>query len=60
LIKQAAEFKDLGVSVQKELPANLVERANLELSSAIAELAEVEATVLIASSDSIRPNGSHQ
>lgn len=31
LIKQAAEFKDLGVSVQKELPADLVERANLEL-----------------------------
>ena len=60
LIKQAAEFKDLGVSVQKELPADLVERANLELSSAVAELAEVEATVLIASSDSIRPNGSHQ
>lgn len=60
LIKQAAEFKDLGVSVQKELPANLVERANLELSSAIAELAEVETTVLIASSDSTRPNGSHQ
>ena len=60
LIKQAAEFKDLGVSVQKELPADLVERANLELSSAVAELAEVEATLLIASSDSIRPNGSHQ
>ena len=60
LIKQAAEFKDLGVSVQKELPADLVERANLELSSAVAELAEVETTVLIASSDSIRPNGSHQ
>lgn len=50
LIKQAAEFKDLGVSVQKELPADLVERANLELSSAVAELAEIEATVLIASS----------
>ncbi|UTW12057.1 DNA recombination protein RmuC [Marinobacterium rhizophilum] len=31
LIKQAAEFKDLGVSVQKELPADLVERASLEL-----------------------------
>ncbi|URM27124.1 DNA recombination protein RmuC [Pseudomonas frederiksbergensis] len=50
LIKQAAEFKDLGVSVQKELPVDLVERANLELSSAVAELAEIEATVLIASS----------
>lgn len=48
LIKQAAEFKDLGVSVQKELPADLVERANLELSSAVAE--EIEATVLMASS----------
>jgi len=31
LIKQAAEFKDLGVSVQKELPAALVDRAKLEL-----------------------------
>ena len=32
LIKQAAEFKDLGVSVTKELPAEMVERANLELN----------------------------
>ncbi len=31
LIKQAAEFKDLGVSVQKELPEELVEKAVLEL-----------------------------
>ncbi len=31
LIKQAAEFKELGVSVQKELPPDLVEQANLEL-----------------------------
>lgn len=31
LIKQAAEFKDLGVMVQKELPNDLVERAKLEL-----------------------------
>ena len=31
LIKQAAEFKDLGVSVTKELPAEMVDRANLEL-----------------------------
>ena len=31
LIKQASEFKELGVSVQKELPADLVERAGLEL-----------------------------
>ncbi|MFT6916313.1 MAG: DNA recombination protein RmuC [Motiliproteus sp.] len=34
LIKQASEFKELGVAVQKELPAELVERANLELSGA--------------------------
>jgi DNA recombination protein RmuC len=33
LIKQAAEFKDLGVSVQKELPEAVVEKANLELGS---------------------------
>ena len=31
LIKQAAEFKDLGVSVQAELPAELIEKADLEL-----------------------------
>jgi DNA recombination protein RmuC len=31
LIKQAAEFKELGVSVQKELPNESVERAQLEL-----------------------------
>jgi len=31
LIKQAAEFKELGVAVQKELPPELVERAQLEL-----------------------------
>lgn len=31
LIKQAAEFKDLGVSVQKELPDELVELAHLEV-----------------------------
>ncbi|ACQ92939.1 protein of unknown function DUF195 [Tolumonas auensis DSM 9187] len=31
LIKQAAEFKDLGVSVQKELPDELVELAQLEV-----------------------------
>ncbi|MBK5519205.1 DNA recombination protein RmuC [Pseudomonas sp. TH10] len=35
LIKQASEFKELGVSVQKELPAELLERANLELESSI-------------------------
>lgn len=33
LIKQAAEFKDLGVAVQKELPQELVERARLELET---------------------------
>lgn len=31
LIKQASEFKELGVSVTKELPAELVEKAALEL-----------------------------
>ena len=31
LIKQASEFKDLGVAVQKELPTELVSKANLEL-----------------------------
>ena len=31
LIKQASEFKELGVSVQKELPAESVEKAQLEL-----------------------------
>lgn len=31
LIKQAADFKDLGVSVQKELPSELVELAQLEV-----------------------------
>lgn len=33
LIKQAAEFKELGVSVQKELPADLVDKARLELDT---------------------------
>jgi DNA recombination protein RmuC len=37
LIKQASEFKDLGVSVQKELPAELVERACLELGEDLRE-----------------------
>ncbi|MBZ0329041.1 DNA recombination protein RmuC [Halomonas sp. ANAO-440] len=32
LIKQTAEFQELGVAVKKELPAELVERARLELS----------------------------
>lgn len=31
LIKQAAEFKDLGVAVQKELPQELIDKAELEL-----------------------------
>ncbi|WP_449431079.1 DNA recombination protein RmuC [Pseudomonas putida] len=51
LIKQAAEFKDLGVSVQKELPAELLERANLELESAITgAIGEEGAAPLVASS----------
>ncbi|SEB05566.1 DNA recombination protein RmuC [Marinobacterium iners DSM 11526] len=33
LIKQAAEFKELGVSVQKELPTELVDKAKLELDT---------------------------
>lgn len=37
LIKQAAEFKDLGVMVQKELPQDLVERAQLELIQDVAK-----------------------
>ncbi|MCL7744262.1 DNA recombination protein RmuC [Guyparkeria hydrothermalis] len=32
LIKQASEFKQLGVSVKDELPAHLVQKAELELS----------------------------
>ena len=35
LTKQAAEFKDLGVSVQKELPDELVELAQLEVGEAV-------------------------
>ncbi|MPW36569.1 DNA recombination protein RmuC [Vibrio sp. B1Z05] len=31
LIKQASEFKELGVAVTRELPSELVEKANLEL-----------------------------
>ncbi|MBE0370181.1 DNA recombination protein RmuC [Pseudoalteromonas sp. MMG013] len=31
LIKQASDFKELGVSVSKELPVELLEKANLEL-----------------------------
>jgi DNA recombination protein RmuC len=33
LIKQAAEFQELGVAVKRELPAELVERAGLELEA---------------------------
>ena len=40
LIKQATEFKELGVSVQKELPEDLVERASLELE--LPTLREIE------------------
>ncbi|MBN3966180.1 DNA recombination protein RmuC [Pseudomonas gregormendelii] len=36
LIKQASEFRELGVSVQKELPGELLERAKLELEGDIA------------------------
>lgn len=34
LIKQTAEFQELGVAVKRELPAELVERARLELDHA--------------------------
>lgn len=37
LIKQTAEFKELGVAVKKELPAELVDRARLELDSGAAD-----------------------
>lgn len=40
LIKQTAEFKDLGVAVKKELPAELVERAHLELDHRAVDSAE--------------------
>lgn len=36
LIKQAAEFKDLGVAVKSEIDAELVDKARLELHTAIA------------------------
>ena len=42
LIKQASEFKDLGVSVQKELPAELVEKAHLELGGEMQGIEAVE------------------
>ncbi|WP_299230835.1 DNA recombination protein RmuC [uncultured Halomonas sp.] len=37
LIKQATEFQELGVAVKKELPAEIVERAKLEVGTASAE-----------------------
>ncbi len=37
LIKQASEFKKLGVAVKSELPENLVEKAELELQHSIEE-----------------------
>ena len=37
LIKQASEFQELGVAVKKELPAELVERARLEVGAIAAE-----------------------
>ena len=49
LIKQASEFRELGVSVQKELPAELLERAKLELEGDIAlAVGEEAATPLVA------------
>ena len=36
LIKQAGEFRELGVAVQKELPEALLERAGLELEMSAA------------------------
>ncbi|WP_198417388.1 DNA recombination protein RmuC [Pseudomonas bubulae] len=49
LIKQASEFKELGVSVQKELPVELLERAKLELDADVAlAVAEEAAPPLIA------------
>nr|WP_298411209.1 DNA recombination protein RmuC [uncultured Halomonas sp.] len=38
LIKQASEFRELGVSVKKELPEELVEKAQLELSPPSSDL----------------------
>jgi DNA recombination protein RmuC len=35
LIKQAAEFKELGVAVKTEMAADLLEKANLELPGSI-------------------------
>lgn len=37
LIKQAAEFKDLGVAVKTEMAADLLEKAHLELPAAVDE-----------------------
>lgn len=49
LIKQASEFRELGVSVQKELPAELLERAKLELEGDITlAVGEEAATALVA------------
>jgi DNA recombination protein RmuC len=44
LIKQAAEFKDLGVAVKTELSAELVEKAQLELPQGV-ELSIINAGV---------------
>tara|TARA_R110001583_G_scaffold85875_1_gene224969 strand:- start:11283 stop:13298 length:2016 start_codon:yes stop_codon:yes gene_type:complete len=43
LIKQASEFKELGVSVQNELPTDLVERANLELGGDTLQIEQLDA-----------------
>lgn len=40
LIKQASEFKKLGVSVKAELPEGLVDRAELELDHSVVELSD--------------------
>lgn len=42
LIKQASEFKDLGVMVQKELPETLVERAQLELVQDVRQITSTQ------------------
>lgn len=45
LIKQAAEFKDLGVAVKTELAAELLEKAQLELPQGV-ELSSISTDVL--------------
>ncbi|QTF91208.1 hypothetical protein [Halomonas sp. BM-2019] len=45
LIKQANEFQELGVAVKKELPAEIVERARLEVGAPAAEPPTDEASL---------------